>query len=288
MRYLFSTLFFLSLFNLQAQDKPAYQLFDAEGSAVKYKKLLKAVQEADVVLFGELHNNPVVHWLQFELCKDMYRQLDSSLIVGGEMWEADGQLMIDELAQGIISLSAYEKEMRLWPNYATDYKPIFDFAIDKKLRFVATNVPRRYASLVYKSGFEGLTQLSPPAQSYLAPLPIDYDAELPGYKAMLNMSAGMGGHANPNLPKAQAVKDATMAHHIQAAIAHGGTFLHLNGTYHSNNYEGIVWYLQKTRPNLKIITIASVEQDDIEKLTEENQKLADFIVCVPQSMTKTH
>ena len=47
-----------------AQNKPAYKLYNAKGSKVSYKKMIKEMSKADVVLFGEHHNNPIVHWLQ--------------------------------------------------------------------------------------------------------------------------------------------------------------------------------------------------------------------------------
>lgn len=65
-----------------------------------------------------------------------------------------------------------------------------------------------------RNGFEGLDSLDAAAKTYIAPLPVAYDAELPGYKSMIEMMGGQGGHVNENLPKAQAVKDATMAYFI--------------------------------------------------------------------------
>ncbi len=66
-----------------AQDKKAYQLFDKKGKKVTYGKLLKAAEKAQVVLFGEYHNNAVVHWLQLELTKDLAEK--KPLVLGAEM-----------------------------------------------------------------------------------------------------------------------------------------------------------------------------------------------------------
>lgn len=54
-------------------DKKAYQLFDEKGKEVNYSKLLEAAKEADVILFGELHDNPIDHWLEQELTNDLLR-----------------------------------------------------------------------------------------------------------------------------------------------------------------------------------------------------------------------
>lgn len=270
-------------------DKPAYRIFNAEGKAVKYSKMVDALQQADVVFFGELHNNPISHWLELDLTKDLYDKKNGNIILGAEMFEKDNQLLLNEYLKGEISKKSFEQEARLWPNYETDYKPLVEFAKEHGLEFIATNIPRRYASVVYKRGFEALDSLSAEARSYIAPLPIEYDADLPGYKSMLDEMKGMGmTHLNENLPKAQASKDATMAYSIAGAMEDGKLFIHYNGSYHSDNHEGILWYLNKYKPGLKILTITCVEQKDIEEMDPEYKNQADYIVVIPESMTKTH
>ena len=122
-------------------------------------------------------------------------------------------------------------------------------------------------------------------KNWIAPLPISYDAELPGYKKMMEM---MKDHGGPNLPKAQAIKDATMAHFILQNYKPGNLFIHFNGSFHSENYDGIVWYLKNKRPELTYTTITVVSQKDIRKLLDENKNKADFIICVDEDMTTTY
>ncbi len=95
-------------------------------------------------------------------------------------------------------------------------------------------------------------------------------------------------HVSPNIPKAQAIKDATMAYYILQNWKKGKVFIHYNGSYHSDHFEGIVWYLRQSKPDLRILTISSVEQDDPDTLAKENLDLADFILVIPSSMTKTY
>lgn len=274
---------FIITLSAAAQDKQGYQLFTKDGRKTTYKKLLKAAGETEVVLFGELHDNAMVHWLQLELTKDLAE--NHKLVLGAEMIEADNQDELDQYLAGTINQKQLDSLARLWPNYKTDYKPLVDFAKDKKFRFVAANIPRRYASLVYKQGFDALNSLSAEEKTWIAPLPIAYDASLPGYQAMLEMS---GGHGGDNLPKAQAVKDATMGYFIAQNLVAGTIFIHYNGTYHSDNFEGINWYLKKQTPKVKILTIAAVSQKDLDKLEDENLNKADFILVVDEDMTKTH
>ncbi len=269
-------------------DKPAYRLYNSKGKKESYSKLLKSAGEADVILFGELHNNPICHWLQYEITEDLFNNGNGNIIIGAEMFETDNQLIIDEYLSGIISKKSFKKEARLWPNYNTDYAPIMEFAKEQSIDFIATNIPRRYASVVYKKGFSGLDSLSSESKKYLPPLPIDYDSTLVCYSSMLEEMAGMGGHVSKTLPMAQAVKDATMALNIAENIEEGKQFIHFNGSYHSDNYESIVWYLNRYKPGLRILTISSVEQADISKLDDKYLDRADFILVIHDKMTKTY
>lgn len=275
--------------------KKAYQLFDKEGKKVNYDAMMADLQKADVVLFGELHNNPISHWLQLEVTKDLHKAKKQNLVLGAEMFEADNQVVLSEYTQKMITRKNFEADARLWPNYKTDYRPLVDMARKNNLSFIATNVPRRYASVVSRQGIEGLDKVSAEAKKWMAPTPFKVDLTLPGYANMIKMMGGMheGGHGvmkmkPENFAKAQALKDATMAHFILKNLKKGQTLIHYHGTYHSNNFEGIGWYLKQKRKNLKIVTIASVSQKDISKLTKRNQKLANYTLVVPNSMTKTY
>jgi len=274
---------FLFTCGLWAQDKLAYQLFDKNGKKVSYKTLLKAAGNSAVVLFGEYHNNAISHWLELELTKDLAET--KKVVLGAEMMEADNQKQLDSYLKGELTQKQLDSTARLWPNYKTDYKPLVDFAKEKQLSFIATNIPRRFASIVSKKGFEGLDVLSTEEKSWIAPLPIPYDAELPGYVGMMKM---MGDHTSPNMPKAQAIKDATMAYFIAKNLTSDSVFIHYNGTYHSDNFEGISWYLKKSRPELAIVTISTVEQADLKKLLAENYTKADYILVIDEDVTKTY
>jgi uncharacterized iron-regulated protein len=279
---LFSAVF---LFAFCPDDKEAYQVFDDLGKKSSYKKILKKAEEADIILFGELHNNPIIHWLQYELTKDIFEQVNENIALGAEMFEADNQLIINEYLGGHYNYDIFKKEAKVWPNNETDYLPLLDFAVANQLSFIATNVPRRYANMVYKEGFKAFNNLTDDAKKFMVPIPFIFDEKLPRYVEMKKMA---GGHGGDNLPKSQALKDATMAHFILKNWSKGRTFIHYNGAYHSNNFEGIMWYLKQANPDLKILTLNCVEQKKIDELEKENESTAHFIIATPESMTKTH
>lgn len=277
----------LALSIIAFAQKQAYKIFKSDGSSVHYQQMVKQAIDKDVTFFGELHNNSICHWLQLELAKDMLADKSHKLIMGAEMFERDNQVMINEYLAGKISHRSFKKQARLWPNYKTDYKPLLDLSKSSGRPFIATNIPRRYAAMVSDGGFESLDSLQKPAYNWIAPLPVPYDPDLPGYKAM-NKMMQMHGKSNPNLPKAQAIKDATMAHFIVKNLTDNSNFLHFNGNYHSKNHGGIVWYVKKYAPETSILTIGTVEQENIDSLNENNKGMADFIIVIPSSMTKTY
>ncbi|WP_010252416.1 ChaN family lipoprotein [Myroides injenensis] len=265
-----------------AQNGQPFQIYNSKGKKVSYKKMIKELAKSDVVLFGEYHNNSLGHWLQLQVTKSLNER--KGVVLGAEMFEADNQEGLSKYVDGTITNDEFKEEVRLWNNYEGDYKPLVEYAKSNGLDFIATNVPRRYASLLFKQGEAALDSLSDTEKSWIAPLPFPYDGELPGYK---NMMAMFEDHANDNFPKAQAIKDATMGHFITQNIKSDKLFLHFNGSYHSNNYEGIFWYLNKYNPALRVSTITMVESEDVDTFASENKGLANFIIVIEANILKT-
>lgn len=278
----------LTTFTLSAlaQDKPTYKIFTKEGKPSDFTSMMKEAAKADLTFFGELHDNSMAHWLELQVMKEIFAQR-GSVTLGMEMFEADNQIILNEYLAGLIDEKLLLSEAKVWDNYKNDYKPLVEFAKEKKQQVIATNVPRRYANIVFKKGIETLSTLPTEAKNWIAPQPINIDLTLPGYKSMIEQ---MGTHGAPgtaeNMARSQAVKDATMAHFIIQNKTF--PFLHVNGSYHSQNFEGIVWYIKQLDSKIKMVTLQVVEQKDINQVEETNKGLADFIICVPTDITKTY
>lgn len=266
-------------------DYPAYKIYNSEGKEVSFSKMMKTLAKNDIVFIGELHDNPISHWMELEISKSLYDIKEGKIKLGSEVFEADNQLILSEYLQGKIKENNFLQEMRLWPNYKTDYKPLVEFAKTNNLEFIATNVPRRYASMVYHKGMTSLDSLDSAAYRFLAPLPFKYDGNVACYKDMIAM---MGGHGGDNIAKAQALKDATMAYFITENLKEDEIFIHVNGAYHSDNKEGIIWHLKEAKIEKDIVSISTVLQDNVNSLDEEYQGKADFILVVNSAMTGTH
>lgn len=281
-KYIIALILFVSPLIVLAQNPVPYVIYTKGGKQTNFTKLIKDASKKDVVLFGEYHDNSIIHWLQLKMTQTLANK--QPLTLGAEMFEADNQEGLNSYLKGIVDQKGMDTIVRLWNNYKTDYKPLVDFAKKNNLDFIATNVPRRYASKVFKEGVESLGLLSDLEKSWMAPLPFSYDKNLPGYRKMMEM---FEDHANDNLPKAQAIKDATMAFFIQKNHHPNRLFLHFNGSYHSDDFEGIVWYLKEYNADLKVLTIATVAQEYLGKLDKEFLGKADYIIVTDKDITKT-
>ena len=272
-----------------AQNKPAYELYKSNGKIAKYEKMVKDLAESDMVFFGEYHGNPISHWLQLEISKSVFEIKGDKLFFGAEMFENGNQLVIDEYLKDFYPEDKMLPEItQLWSNYKSDYRPLLSFAKVNNLRFIATNIPRRYASMFNKKGMDALKELSPEALAMIGPdLEKYFD---PTVKAYAEMADKMGGHIPPNMLNiqiAQASKDATMAHFSLENFNSGDFLLHFQGSYHSNYNQGIIWWINKIRPGLNIKSITTVTQSEWDEMTkEEKAEIANYIIVVADSMTR--
>lgn len=269
-----------------AQNPIAYSLFDKKGNKVTYCDMIKQVGEKDLVFLGEIHNCAIAHWMEKLIIKDLHAIHGEKLMLGAEMFERDDQLLLNEYIQGIIPLSRFKAEAKLWDNYDTDYAPIVEYAKKHALPFIATNVARRYANMVSKGDFQALDKVSEAGREFIAPLPINYiDNPLVNQYFKESLPPMMKNVPTDKLAHAQAVKDATMAWSISQNLS--GKMVHLNGSYHSTGHAGIINYLNVYRPGLNIGTIEIIRQETVDSLSEKHKGNADFFICVPSSMATT-
>ncbi|MDQ1802750.1 ChaN family lipoprotein [Chryseobacterium sp. CKR4-1] len=289
MKNIFVSILLIMFCALNAQNFRAYRFYDKEGKEIETERLVKELANYDVIFFGENHNSSINHWLQLKVTEALYQKKNGQIILGAEMFERDNQAQLNDYLNGKFDAKTLKDSARLWNNYATDYKPLVDFAKEKKLGFIATNIPRRYASQTAKEGLESLNKLSAKEKTYIAQLPIKVSLDTPGYPEMKKM---MGDHAEGtkvmNFISAQATKDATMAESILKNIQPGKTFIHYNGNYHSKEFGGTYWYVKQKNPNLKMAVISVFESDDPElKVPGKEYIPTDFNLIIPADMTKT-
>ena len=136
-------------------------------------ELASALDQIDVLLIGEVHDDAEAHRLELELLREAHALYGSTrrIILSLEMFERDVQPVLDEYLHGIIDERSFVCDARAWKNYA-DYRGLIEFAKEKNLPVVAANAPRRYVSMVGKRGSSALDVLPTSSRLHLPPLPV--------------------------------------------------------------------------------------------------------------------
>ncbi|NQD69919.1 ChaN family lipoprotein [Sphingobacterium shayense] len=254
-----------------------YQILNRSGQQISWDSISVACEQHSYVFFGELHDQPQAHIAELELLKILKLKYSGRIILAMEMFEADVQPIIDEYFSGQINQNSFQTEARVWKNYFADYKPLVEFARENEIPLIASNVPRRYASSVYHNGLEVLSELSSYAKQFLPPLPMNIDTSISIYREMKSMGEG---HKSTNLVYSQALKDATMAHFLTKHKTNDNIIIHLNGSYHSKNWQGIPSFLpEEARERVLTINTVLTSQDfDIQQ--------ADYTLIIDDSKQK--
>ena len=271
--------------SLQAQE--AYRIIDKSGDQISFEEMIDSLKNVRVVFFGEIHNQPICHWLTLEIIKERYNN-NPNLQVGMEMFEKDQQRVIDEMEEGIFQASKLSQYTRTWNNYKTDYEPVIEYCMTNGIDVHATNIPRQYASFVFSNGIDSLYTLDIPA-SYIPKKRMPIDTQQISYAEISKMASQMG-HGKGYLLEAQAIKDMTMAETIHNVLKKNKrtNFIHINGVYHTKYGEGIAWYLNYLNSDITISVVSCHESSDFDNFQIPKHDQADFHVLIDEDITKSY
>ena len=239
-----------------------FTLFDAQGAQVELATLCNAMDDADVVFLGELHNDSTAHAIQLELlawADATTRSTDRPLVLGLEMVETDAQTVLDEYLAGLVRERDWLAASRPWTNYETDYRPLVEFAREHGAAVVGTNAPGRYVSLVSRrGGVAVLDSLSASARAWLPPSSAPPSDPLAA--KFMDLMGGMPHGAGPTVEgmlAGQNLRDATMAWQIAQSLADhpGALVIHVNGSFHSEGGLGIPEHLARLAPEARVLVV---------------------------------
>ena len=284
------TVFIFSL-PAYAQDSmnAHYKIYDTRTKQiVTIDKIVTDMADADVLFFGEEHNDSAGHYLENKIFRALHAQYADKVILSMEMFEADGQLVLNEYLAGTIDETRFSRDVRLWNNYK-DYRPMIEYARQNKIPVIAANPPRRYVSLVTRRGMRSLDSLSKDAKKFLPPLP--YDTLTGRYREkFMDIMKGTPGSTSQNIYYSQNLWDAGMAYSIYSYLKknkHKKVF-HCVGGFHTEEKLGTAAQLQRRNKKLKILNIASFSDvsfndPDWEKFSYRG----DYIILTNPDLKKT-
>ena len=193
------------------------RVYDTQGKVFTDFEMMEAdLARADVVLLGEQHDDANTHRLETAILEGLARRR-VPVTLSLEMFERDVQPSLDTYVAGTSVEAEFLKGARPWPRYATDYRPLVEFAKSQHWPVVAANVPRRIASDIARSGRPAVDSLSEADRRYAA-----NDLRCPHDGYFDRFAEQMGGHqagapgatgdsSTERYYWAQCVKDETMA-----------------------------------------------------------------------------
>jgi uncharacterized iron-regulated protein len=150
-----------------------YKIYSsAKQKEVGLDEIVNYLNSADVLFFGEEHNDSTGHYLEYALFKKLADKYPGRIGLSMEMFETDCQNVLDEYLGGLIREKNFITDARVWHNYK-DYRPLIELAKEKHIPVIAANAPARYTNMANRLGLTGLGQLNAIGKSYLPPLPID-------------------------------------------------------------------------------------------------------------------
>ncbi|HWZ14804.1 MAG TPA: ChaN family lipoprotein [Mucilaginibacter sp.] len=262
-------------------------------STVKQKQVdlddvVNDLNNADVLFFGEEHNDSTGHYLEYTLFKKLADKYPAKAALSMEMFETDCQNVLNEYLGGLIREKNFITDARAWHNYK-DYRPLVELAKEQHLPVIAANAPARYTNMANRLGLPGLEQLNATGRSYLPPLPIDTATGV-YYQKFVQIMGGHGAMPGMQMYQAQNLWDATMGWSVaQFYKTHKGyKILQLNGGFHSEEKLGAAGQLKKYAPNVRILNIAAYSDEGFDNPDwSKFSKNGDYIILTDPKLAKT-
>ena len=262
-----------------------------------FESMMADVSRADVVFIGEEHDDPNTHRLELALLEGLARRR-GEIVLSLEMFERDVQEPLAHFLMGHVDEADFLKAARPWPRYATDYKPLVDFAMSKNWPIVAGSVPRSIAAEVSRDGLDALKTRPASdrvlfAREWRCP---ETGAYFRRFKdamhthtdapALVHAPAGTLTLSVERYFAAQCLKDETMGESIAQAYtarAIGGKrplVVNINGAFHSDFGDGVVERTRRRLPTRRVVVLTIQPVADLDHIApdDEMKKRADYVV----------
>ena len=244
---------------------------------IGFEEIEEKFKSVDVILIGEEHDDKVGHSEKLKLIRFLSER--QNFIISMEMFERDGQVVLNEYLAGLIDEKLFQSDCKLWNNYE-DYKPIVLFAKENKIPILAANAPRRYVRILSRNGLEEMYKFPSASRKFFAPI---YTVERYRQESYENKIFGsIAGHTSEklgmkNMILAQNLWDATMTDSILKTIEKKRTkVIHINGRFHSDEYMGVTHRLKEF--GLRVLTISMFVHRSLESPNQTQlKKYADII-----------
>jgi len=255
--------------------------------------MTKALTRADIVFFGEQHDDPDTHAAELAVLSALAERR-SSTVLSLEMFERDVQPLLDRYLAGMVTESLFVAGSRPWDRYTTDYRALVELARVRGWPVVASNIPRRMASAIGRHGLAVLDTVSAAERAFGArEHRCGRDAYYTRFAQTMQGHGAGGGPASAadsaamramtdRFYEAQCAKDEAMAEAIvraYGAAPRGTVLLHVNGAFHSNHGLGTADRVRRRLPDARTAIITAIPSREMRgQPTREEIASADWLL----------
>jgi uncharacterized iron-regulated protein len=226
----------------------------AESAVLPSAKVAaEALQEADVAILGEVHDNAAHHQNQAEIL----RHLAPRAVVWEMITEAQAETLSEPMmSDAEATADALDWEASGWPEFAL-YAPVF--AAAAPARQYGALVPRSVARQALDQGIAAYFGARAAEFGLDQPLPEAEQAEREADQ-MANHCNAMPAEMLPVLVDFQRLRDAALAAAVDQALEEtGGPVAVITGNGHARLDRGLAVYLSKARPQVRIKSLGQSE-----------------------------
>lgn len=211
---------------------------------------------ADVVILGEVHDNPIHHVNQGRAVKALQpKAIVFEMLTPEQVAAAEGANRHDPHSLG----PALGWDNSGWPDFAM-YWPIF--AAAPEARLYGAGVDRTAARSAMKDGAASFFGAEAGAYGLAAPLAADLQARLEAEQMQAHCNA-MPADMMAGMVEVQRLRDATLARAAAQAVEEtGGPVAVITGSGHARTDVGVPAVLASVAPQLRVLSIGQVERDD--------------------------
>ena len=215
------------------------------------------LEEADVVVLGEVHDNPAHHQVQADIL--------TALAPKAVVWEMITQEQADGLASISLSDAARVADHLDW---ATSGWPDFDYYAPV---FAAAMGAQQFGGLVPRSSSKSVMEQGAAIFFGSDAAVYGLDKPLPKAEQQVREADQLTNHCNalpvemlPMMVEFQRLRNAVLADAVvQALQATGGPIAVITGNGHARNDRGVPVYLANARPDVLVLSLGQSEAGQV-------------------------
>jgi uncharacterized iron-regulated protein len=245
--------------------------------------LLDRLARADVVFVGETHLDDVTHRVELAILEGLHARRDGNVVLSMEMFERDEQAALDDYLAGRCDEAAFLERVDVWGNYASDYRPLIEFARTHGVPVVAANTPVGLRRKVASGGRAALEGLAPDERRLM---PAEVFPATSSYWERVDRATR--GHMNfSSLPdeqrlfSTQNLWDNSMGEACAVALHEhpGATVVHVVGGFHVAYRDGTAAQLLRRAPGADVVVVeVAPTQGGFQARPERDAAEADVLV----------